>query len=98
MVEVTSSIPGALVEDNLYSISVHYRNCSESDIRKIEQLTEQELSPFTSELVRKEGKCLYEIRPSIDWHKGHAVSWLLSTLFPNSDNVVPMYLGDDITD
>lgn len=40
-----------------------------------------------------------EIRPSIDWNKGHALEYLLETLgFKDSSNVVPIYIGDDRTD
>jgi trehalose 6-phosphate phosphatase len=44
------------------------------------------------------GKMVYEIQPKIDWDKGKAVLYLLEALDLNRDDVVPMYLGDDITD
>ena len=40
-----------------------------------------------------------EIRPSIEWNKGNAVEYLLETLgFANSDDICPLYIGDDRTD
>ena len=40
-----------------------------------------------------------EIRPSIQWNKGHALEYLLDTLgFTNSNEVLPLYIGDDRTD
>jgi trehalose-6-phosphatase len=33
-----SSVPGAEVEDNIYSISVHYRNCPRSELDKIKDV------------------------------------------------------------
>lgn len=40
-----------------------------------------------------------EIRPSIKWNKGHALEYLLDTLgFTGTDNVLPVYIGDDRTD
>lgn len=40
-----------------------------------------------------------EIRPSIKWDKGHALEYLLDTLgFGNSTDVLPLYIGDDLTD
>lgn len=40
-----------------------------------------------------------EIRPSIEWNKGHALNYLLETLgFSNSSEVLPLYIGDDRTD
>lgn len=39
-----------------------------------------------------------EIRPLIEWDKGHALEYLLDTLGFSSSGVVPIYLGDDRTD
>lgn len=40
-----------------------------------------------------------EIRPSIEWNKGHALEYLLETLgLSNSSEVLPLYIGDDRTD
>jgi trehalose 6-phosphate phosphatase len=41
---------------------------------------------------------VYEIQPKIDWDKGKAVLYLLEALGLDHEDVVPMYLGDDITD
>jgi trehalose 6-phosphate phosphatase len=40
-----------------------------------------------------------EVRPVIDWNKGKAVEFLLDSLgLADSDNVLPIYIGDDRTD
>ncbi|KAI9161245.1 hypothetical protein LWI28_015702 [Acer negundo] len=40
-----------------------------------------------------------EIRPSIEWDKGHALEYLLDTLgMSNSNDVLPLYIRDDQTD
>lgn len=40
-----------------------------------------------------------EIRPSIEWNKGHALEYFLDSLgFSNSNDVLPLYIGDDRTD
>lgn len=40
-----------------------------------------------------------EVRPAIDWNKGKAVEFLLDSLgLADSDNVLPIYIGDDRTD
>jgi trehalose 6-phosphate phosphatase len=44
------------------------------------------------------GKMVYEIQPKIDWDKGKAVLYLLETLELDRDDVVPIYMGDDVTD
>ena len=41
---------------------------------------------------------VYELRPAVDWNKGKAVLHLIDVLGLDSDDIVPMYLGDDITD
>jgi trehalose 6-phosphate phosphatase len=44
------------------------------------------------------GKMVYEIQPKIDWDKGKAVLYLLDILELDRDEVVPIYVGDDVTD
>jgi trehalose-phosphatase len=39
-----------------------------------------------------------EVRPRLPWDKGRAVLWLLGTLGLEGPGVVPVYLGDDVTD
>lgn len=40
-----------------------------------------------------------EIRPSIKWDKGKALEFLLESLgYANSNDVLPIYIGDDRTD
>ena len=42
---------------------------------------------------------VFEVRPVIDWNKGKAVEFLLESLGLNeSDDVLPIYVGDDRTD
>ncbi|KAK6793113.1 hypothetical protein RDI58_012194 [Solanum bulbocastanum] len=42
---------------------------------------------------------VFEIRPNIVWNKGHALEYFLENLgFGNSDDVLPIYIGDDRTD
>lgn len=49
-------------------------------------------------LRRTNGKMVYEIRPRLDWHKGKAVEYLLHILGLDGDDVLPVYIGDDVTD
>ncbi|KAF0922117.1 hypothetical protein E2562_024683 [Oryza meyeriana var. granulata] len=45
------------------------------------------------------GRMVLEVRPVIDWDKGKAVEFLLKSLGLNdSENVIPIYIGDDRTD
>ena len=49
-------------------------------------------------LVMKHGKKVLEVWPRVNWNKGMAVRWLLSLLGLNSPGVVPIYIGDDLSD
>jgi alpha,alpha-trehalase len=44
------------------------------------------------------GKNVFEVRPRMEWDKGKAVLWLLSTLGLDGQDVLPLYVGDDVTD
>lgn len=42
---------------------------------------------------------VFEVRPVIDWNKGKAVEFLLESLgLDESEDVLPIYVGDDKTD
>lgn len=46
-----------------------------------------------------QGRKVLEIRPTIKWDKGKALEFLLESLgFANSNDVLPIYIGDDRTD
>jgi trehalose 6-phosphate phosphatase len=56
------------------------------------------LADHPEELKVTPGKMVYELQPKLDWDKGKAVLYLLEALGLDSDDTVPFYLGDDITD
>src|ERR671913_365567 len=56
------------------------------------------LAEHPEDLKITPGKMVYEIQPKIEWDKGRAMLYLLETLDLNRDDVVPLYLGDDVTD
>ncbi len=62
------------------------------------RVVEEILAEHPGELKVTPGKMVYEIQPNIDWDKGKAVLYLLDALDLDRDDVVPIYLGDDITD
>ncbi len=41
---------------------------------------------------------VFEVQPKLDWDKGKAVLYLLEALELDGDDIVPFYVGDDITD
>jgi len=95
--------PGSLVEDNDFSISVHFRNVNPELVPEMEKLVDKQIAQCPK-LVKKFGKKVFEIRPQIDWDKGKAVKWLLQTMFQGKKRkrkrpkVLPIYLGDDLSD
>ena len=90
-------IDGVFVENKTYSLSVHYRLASPGRVSEIEDIVDTALIDYPN-LHKRHGKKVFEIRPKIDWDKGKAVLLLLQTLHLDGDDVVPIYVGDDITD
>jgi trehalose 6-phosphate phosphatase len=91
-------VDGALVEPKKASVAIHYRLVSEAERPRVHGVVEALLAELSDELKVTPGKMVYEIQPKLDWDKGKAVLYLLGALGLDSEDVVPMYLGDDITD
>jgi trehalose 6-phosphate phosphatase len=91
-------IDGALVEPKKASVAVHYRLVSEEERPAVEAVVERLLADHAEELKVTPGKMVYELQPKLDWDKGKAVLYLLDALDLERDDVVPFYVGDDITD
>jgi trehalose-phosphatase len=90
--------PGVQIERKMYAIAIHYRNSNESDIPAIKEIVNHVLKNYP-DLKKGEGKKIIEIKPDINWHKGKAIAWILDSLeLSNDRDVLPVYLGDDVTD
>jgi trehalose 6-phosphate phosphatase len=96
--EEVGEVRGALVEPKRSSVAVHYRLVSEAQHARIRAIVDALLAEHPDELKVTPGKMVYEIQPKLDWDKGMAVLYLLEALGLQGDDVVPIYLGDDITD
>ncbi len=92
------SIPGAVAEPTRASVAVHYRLVDPEHHAQVAAVVDELLDEYPERLKITPGKMVYELQPKIDWHKGKAVLHLLQTLDLDADDVVPLYLGDDITD
>ena len=90
-------IPGARIEHKRFAIAVHYRQVDSADIDMLKQRFD-DISSHYPELRKSTGKKVIELRPNIDWDKGKALFYLLETLYTNSGRILPLYIGDDITD
>ena len=92
-----NTIQGALVERKKFTIAVHFRNVASEQLGHIEPLVDAALKKHP-QLRKGLGKKVFELQPRLDWHKGKAVLWLLESLGLQTSDVVPIYIGDDITD
>jgi len=95
--ERVEPIPGAWVEDKAHSLSVHYRQTPEERVADVEAAVDAALAD-APRLRKHHGKMVFEIRPRIEWDKGRAVLWLLEALGLEGAEVLPFYVGDDVTD
>ncbi len=96
--EALSSIDGAAVEPKRASVAAHYRLVPAARRPQVGEVVEQLLAEHPEELKVTPGKMVYEIQPNLDWDKGRAVLHLLTALDLDGDGIVPIYVGDDITD
>ena len=90
-----SGTDGTLIEQKGLSASVHYRQVNEA-LREWVRHTVQQTVERSRSFSCRDGKMVVEVRPAIDWHKGHAVQWILERVLPPC--ALPIYIGDDATD
>jgi len=95
--ERLQGIKGAQVERKRFALAVHYRNAAEDDLPFI-QKTVREVNQGLEGLKTSPGKKILELKPDLEWDKGKALLWLLDRLGLQEDRVLPLYLGDDLTD
>lgn len=94
-----ADVPGAILEDKGLTLSVHYRQVADpAAVARIRQYVMEHCA--TDPALRFfEGKMIFEIRPAVDWDKGHATEFLLDTLAEVDDVAIPaIFIGDDRTD
>ncbi|MBI1977926.1 MAG: trehalose-phosphatase [Candidatus Omnitrophica bacterium] len=92
---------GIFVEDKGLTLSVHYRELSETQTKRAKKLFRHVLKPYSgsSQVVVTQGKKVWEVRPSTDWNKGTLILWLLArAIAASSKSKLPIYIGDDRTD
>jgi alpha,alpha-trehalase len=92
-----AGISGHDVERKRFSIAVHYRRADANDVASIETIVDDVVADHRG-LQKGHGKKVFRVQPDIEWHKGRAVLWLLEQLNLDRTDVLPIYVGDDITD
>ncbi|MEZ4599240.1 MAG: trehalose-phosphatase [Syntrophotaleaceae bacterium] len=90
-------IAGCQVERKRFAIAVHFRRAADIHIAEIEARVDEVLEAHPN-LRKTGGKKIFELRPNIEWDKGRALSWIMRKLDLDGDDVVPFYIGDDLTD
>ncbi len=90
-------IEGVALERKRFAIAVHYRHVAAGDEARVEQAVDRAVAAHPS-LRKKGGKKIFELQPDVPWDKGRAVLWLLERLGLTGDEVLPIYIGDDVTD
>jgi trehalose 6-phosphate phosphatase len=97
--EAVGDLPGVAIEPKKISVAAHYRLVAdEADRAKVREAVERLLAERPDELKMTPGKMVYELQPKLDWDKGRAVLYLIDALGLDRDDVMALYLGDDITD
>jgi len=101
LIRELTAVPGAFVEDKVYSLSVHYRQCAKGDIGRVKDIVDQATKNHRAEKQLRVtfGKKVLEIRPWADWDKGRIIEWLIQKCAAGArKGAVVWYIGDDLTD
>ncbi|OBG32781.1 trehalose-phosphatase, partial [Mycobacterium sp. E3198] len=91
------SIPGIVVEHKRFGVAVHYRNAARDRVGEVAAAVRA--AGRRDALRVTTGREVIELRPDMDWDKGKTLRWVMEHLGEaTSGPLVPVYLGDDITD
>jgi trehalose-phosphatase len=92
-----ADVEGSLVENKRYSLSVHYRLVAPEQVPSVESAVDATVARHPT-LNKRLGKKVFELRPNLAWDKGKAVRWVLETIDEQGAGLLPVYVGDDVTD
>lgn len=91
-------IEGVQIERKYYAIAIHYRNAPKGAYKEIVEKVNTVIGG-DRDFKKGRGKKLLEVKPSLNWHKGKALEWIMDKLnFAWPENYMPVYTGDDVTD
>jgi len=95
---LVEDVPGARLEDKGLSLAVHYRLARTGQVARLKAGLGRVVRPFirSSVLSVVNGKKVIEVRPCLNWTKGHATLWLVK--HARHPSPLPIYIGDDRTD
>jgi trehalose 6-phosphate phosphatase len=93
-------VPGVVVEHKRFGVAVHYRNAARDRVGEVAAAVRAAGQRHALRVTT--GREVIELRPDIDWDKGKTLRWVIDHLRhagPQAGaNLMPIYLGDDITD
>ncbi|MBN1271652.1 MAG: trehalose-phosphatase [Candidatus Aminicenantes bacterium] len=92
-----NNVEGALVEKKKFSIAVHFRLVDKKDYKYVEDCVNKVIGKYP-QMRKSYGKKVFEVQPDLDWNKGKALLWILSSMRLDIPCVLPLYIGDDLTD
>ena len=91
------AVSGLLVERKKFAVAIHYRRVDPEKVEQVEAVVDK-VAADLPKLRKAFGKKIFELQPKTDWHKGKALFSLLGALDLDRDDVLPFYIGDDVTD
>lgn len=83
------------IEHKGITLSVHYRTVRAAEHDGVRDVALR-IAAAEPALRATEGKCVVEVRPRVDWHKGAALRFIRASL-PDPDSPA-LFIGDDVTD
>ena len=90
-------IAGVHVERKGFAVAVHFRRAAQADTGRVAEIV-HDVAERHPTLRVTGGKDIHELRPDIDWDKGHALRRFIDVLELDTSADVPLYIGDDLTD
>ena len=96
-----AAITGTMVEDKGLTLSVHYRRVQDKQKEREVKNTFENVTGTARMLGKVDttsGKKVYEVRPSVQWHKGKAIELIIRDYQKGKTEPLVIYLGDDLTD
>lgn len=96
--KLSSGYKGLFIENKIYTLSIHYRNCPAGQIPGFKKDVRRICFPLINKRKIRvtEGKKVIEIVPPLAWDKGKALCWIKDRLKANK--ALTIYIGDDRTD
>lgn len=98
LAKLAAAVPGASLESKNLSVSLHYRLVPRDQVADLKVAFRRDVLPLVRPpaLTVLNGKKVIEVRPGLNWTKGHAVMRVLKR--SRRPSLLPVYIGDDRTD